>query len=93
MKEKKENGLMKYVRDLPFEHVLLNGGDDGQAFLCFRCEPEQIQPYEKELLRLAKEVERYENAYFCPDPESHINDIKKEIDEEWESITVLNLFR
>jgi len=87
-------GLMKYVNEyVPFEHALLNGGDSGQAFLCFRCEPEQLEPYAKEILKLAKEVEGYENAYWCPDPETHVEDVEKATGEEWEEITVLNLFR
>jgi len=88
-----ERHLFKYLDEyVPYMYILVNGGDNGQAFLIFNAEPEQLQPYEREIISLARE-EGWTEAYWCPDPDSHIEDVKEATGEEWEEITVLNLFK
>jgi len=85
--------LMQYVRDyVPARHIIANGGDDGQAFLIFDCLPEQLEPYAEQLLELAQQ-EGYENAYWCPEPDTHLDDAREVWGDEIEDVTVLNLFR
>jgi len=58
----------------------------------FDCQPEHLEPYAGELMRLAH-VEGYENAYWCPEPDTHLDDARAVWGDEVEDITVLNLFR
>jgi len=88
-----EEHLFRYLDEyVPYRYILVNAGDNGQAFLIFQCNPEQLQPYEREIISLAHD-EGWSEAYWCPDPDSHTKDVEKAIGELWDEISVLNLFK
>lgn len=93
MEEKVEH-LIKFVKDYVAEDVVIeNAGNDGQFFLLMKTTEACIAQFEKEILSLARE-EGYHNAYFCPEPDAHIEYIKNKLGLDWseDELFVLNCF-